>query len=179
MLRPLVPELDDHFLYGTEFAGLQTRCGFLRRGGPKRGVIHHQLDAGHTGQARHFARLGARGRHGLLGEVMDVPPGTRAEDGEVKTVGRGHNDGIRFHLVQHLLVITEELDAGGNPGLGLIDQLRMRVGNPHQLRVRTLQHGGQPAPHVIVVKPHDGYASLRRLGKSHACRQAQKKNEQY
>ena len=109
---------------------------------------------------------------------MDVPLGASAQDGEMQTVGRGHNHRIRLHLVEHLRVIAEEFDARGDAGLRLLNQFRVRVRNGHQLRIRCFQEGFHPAPHVIVVKADDGEASLRRLGKSHAYSQAGNENQE-
>jgi hypothetical protein len=53
----------------------------------------------------------------------------------------------------------------------------VRVPNGHQFRIRVIQKRFHPAPHVIVVKADYGKANLRRLGKSHAYSQTEKKNQ--
>ena len=90
----------------------------------------------------------------------------------MQIVGRGHNHRVRFHLVEHLSVITEEFDAGGNPRLRLLNQFRVGIRNCHQFRIRSIQKSFHPPPHVIVVKADDGEASIRHLGKPHTYSQA-------
>ena len=96
----------------------------------------------------------------------------------MQIVGRGHNHRIRFHLVEHLSVIAEEFDAGGNSRLRLLNQFRVGVRNRHQFRIRSIQKSFHPPPHVVVVKADDGEASLRCLGKPHAYSQADQKDEE-
>ena len=96
----------------------------------------------------------------------------------MQVVGRGNNHRIRFHLVEHLVIVIEVFYAGGNPRLRLLNQFRVRVPNGYQLRIRLTQKHSHPAPHVIVVKADHGNARLRRLAKSHAYSQAEKKNKE-
>ena len=96
----------------------------------------------------------------------------------MQIVDRRHDDRIRLHLVEHLDVIAEEFDARRDPRLRLRNQFRVRVGNGHQLGVRSLKQCIHPVPHVIVVKTNDGETRLGRLGKSHAYSQAEEKKQE-
>ena len=93
----------------------------------------------------------------------------------MQVVGRGNNHRVGFHLVHHLGIVAEELNARRNSGLRLLNQFRVGVGNGHQFRIRIFQECCHAAPHVIVVQADDGDASLCRLGKFQACLQTEEK----
>jgi len=94
----------------------------------------------------------------------------------------GHKDRFGAGLVEHLDIVAIELDAGRHQGFGPFYELRMGVGDGHELPVQFSGDVLEQAPHVVVVKPHDREASLAaarlcecygRGKKTSACEQEQ------
>ena len=108
--------------------------------------------------------------------IPNSPPGASAQDRQVQIVGSGNNDHIRFHLVEHLGVVSEELDAGRHLGLRLLNQLGVDVRNGHQLSARSIQQGLHAAPHMIVVKADNAEAAVCRVAPSRTHSQPEEQN---